>query len=326
MALSRADRQVLDAARRHLIERYELEKRRRREIDAFNRARMRAEHSFKRGLADRLIAASGLDRAEIDRRVASDRDSTGAFLKRHAAAGRRHGTDVLVRQRDYAREYFDRFHRRHAAAGVLTPPRSEVVTTAHSIEVRDGLKKSKSIAAGRNVGRVLLFHDDSTPIHRFSAGSWRFAQILWHFVWSPPIEGALDIAGYLLINGWRQVWCLSSCGLTSGTAGAKMAVGLTISQRRFIGPPFVDSKTPEVLYQTRVDKNAHESAGQIDVGSLDLQWVVTSDQPFPVEGRYPLVITVELDLAVDCRRSQSTLDLYEKDFQANVPGLILTLR
>lgn len=101
---------------------------------------------------------------------------------------------------------------------------------------------------------------------------------------------------------------------------------MTISQRRFIGPPFVDSKAPEVIYQTRVDKNAHESGGQIDVGSLDLPWVVTSGQPFPVEGLNPLFVTVELNLAVDCQRAQSTLDLCEKDFQANVPGLILTLR
>ena len=168
MALSRTDRQVLDAARRHSIERYEREKRQRRAIDAFNRARMRAEHAFKRGLADRLIAASGLDRTEIDRRVAIDRDSTDNFLKRQAADGRRHGKDVLVRQRDYPSEYLNRFHRRHATSGVLPPPRSEVLTVAHSIEVRDGLKQDTSTATGRNRGG-----QGSIPVEVASATSGR---------------------------------------------------------------------------------------------------------------------------------------------------------
>jgi len=53
--------------------------------------------------------------------------------------------------------------------------------------------------------------------------------------------------------------------------------------------------------------------------------VVNSDQPFPIDGLRPLVITVELSLTVDCRQSQSTLDLFENDYQANVPGVILTL-
>lgn len=326
MAKRLTDRQVLETARRYSIERYEREKRRRREIELFTRARMRAEHAFKRGLADRLITLSGLDAAEIDRRVAMDRKSTEAFLKKRAAEGKRFGKEVLARQRDHSHEYFDRFQRWQAAVGILPPPRSEAVTVASSIEVRDGLKQATSMASGQNIGRVLLFHDESTPFYRFSVGSFRFAQILWHFTWFPTIDGALDIAAYLVINGWREVWCLPGCGLTNGSAEAKMAVGMTITQGRAIGSPFVQSNTPEVIYQTQVDKNAEDSSGQIDVGSLDLQWVVASEQPFPVESTRPVFITVELDLSIYCRRAQGTLDLFEKDFQANVPGLILTLR
>ena len=109
-------------------------------------------------------------------------------------------------------------------------------------------------------------------------------------------------------------------------AGANLAVGLSITQPRFIGPAFTVTNVPEVIYDTRVDKGGDESTGRIDVGGLDLQWVVTSDQPFPIDGLRPLVITVELSLTVVyCRQSQSTLDLFENDYQANVPGVILTL-
>jgi hypothetical protein len=84
-----------------------------------------------------------------------------------------------------------------------------------------------------------------------------------------------------------------------------------LTQTRFIGPAFTVTNVPEVIYDTRLDKGGDESTGRIDVGGLDLQWVVNSDQPFPIDGLRPLAITVELLLTVDCRQSQSTRDRRE---------------
>ena len=326
MALTRGTRQVLNAARKETLRRYDARKTHRRQMEVFDRARSRAENVFKRGMADRLLAASGLDRASVERRLEIDREATHAFIRERAAEARREGKNALVRQRAHAREYFSRLHHRQAAAGLspVSPPLTDILYTAHSIEVRDGLKSSTSIAHGRNIGRVLLFHDHHVRPFTFSVGSFRFAQILWNFVWPPPIEGEVTAAAFLLINGWRQVWCQPGC-LSGGTAGANLAAGLSITQSPSVGPAFTVTKVPEVIYDTRVDKGGDESTGRIDVGGLDLQWVVNSDQPFPIDGLTPLVITVELLLTVDCRQSQSTLDLFEKDYQANAPGVILTL-
>ena len=233
MTLTRDTRKVLNAARRETLRRYDAMKTHRRQIEVFDRARSRAENAFKRGMADRLLAASGLDRAEVERRLEIDRDATHAFIRERAAEARREGKEVLARQRGHAREYFSRLDYRHAAAGLspVSPPLTDVLYTAKSIDVRDGLKRSKSIAQGRNIGRVLLFHDDHVRPFTFSVGSFRFAQILWNFLWYPPIEGEVTAAAFLLINGWRQVWCEPGC-LSGGTAGANLAVGLSITQSR----------------------------------------------------------------------------------------------
>ena len=76
----------------------------RRQMEVFDRARSRAENAFKRGMADCLLAASGLDRAEVERRLEIDRDATHAFIRERAAEARREGKDALARQRVHARE------------------------------------------------------------------------------------------------------------------------------------------------------------------------------------------------------------------------------
>src|SRR5262245_40830566 len=74
MGLTRDQRRALEAARKEAIRGYQAEKRRRRHIEAFERARTRAENKFKRGMADRLLAAAGLDRRGVEEQV--DRDHT----------------------------------------------------------------------------------------------------------------------------------------------------------------------------------------------------------------------------------------------------------
>jgi hypothetical protein len=323
MALTRDQRRALEAARKEAIRGYQAEKRRRRHIEAFERARTRAENKFKRGMADRLLAAAGLDRGGVEEQVERDHTAVTRFIRARAAEARRNGRGVLGRQRKYAQEYLGRVERL-LPLDPLPSPRTEVLDKADDITVVDGTKSSTSIAKGKNIGRVLLFHDDSASIFEYSSGSWRFAQINWSFLWSPPIEGDLTVAAFLMVNGWRQVWCLSSC-LTSGTAGATISTQLSITQNRFGGPWFTDTSAPVQLFDPRVSKSADESTGQIDVGGLDLPWVLTTDRPFPIDGLSPVVISVQLLLRVDCRRAQSTIDLFEKDFQANVPGLIVNV-
>ena len=74
MALTRGTRQVLNAARKETLRRYDARKTHRRQMEVFDRARSRAENVFKRGMADRLLAASGFDRASGERRLEIDRE------------------------------------------------------------------------------------------------------------------------------------------------------------------------------------------------------------------------------------------------------------
>ena len=321
-----AERKVLHAAQSSATAQRNAAKRERRRMDALMRARRSAERQFKRGLGDRLLLAAGIDRAEMDKRLAKDRATVKAFLAKREAEAKRASGAVRRLHRERFRAHLRRLKHNPQPTPYSgqVPPVSEFLISATDIQIEGAIKSAKSIAPWQNSARAYLYTDDSPAPFTFDVGSYGLANITWWFTWTPPRDGLLSVSAFLFVNGYLDLWAYPGCGQSS-SAAASMSSSLTITQLDALGKPFTDSSSPQTQLDRFASKDFEDSTGQIDYGGIDIADIVTTDQNFPLFGNGPVTIAVTLGLNIFASSGSAEVNLFDKDFSANVPAVLVSL-
>lgn len=322
MPINTKTRKALQAARAEIFNRRKIRDAENSKVEKFMRARVRAENQFKAGLWERLLEVAQINEKELNERLEKDRRSVKKFISNRRDEALKSARQVRSRHVEMAKERIRRIN-------TLGPPPSpqpgapapfiDILFTANEIEIQGGDKNSQSIAKFKNLGKVRLYPDNTSGL-----GTFQFASIVWRFNWPPPRPGEVSVWAFLSLNGFQYLFCEPGC-FYGGSAGALVNAQISLNQIDSSGSPFTETSLPVELWNSEVHKDSDDSTGQIDSRTMDLFQVLTSDQNFVLDGLNPVIISVELDLRVDSRRSEAMIDLATGDFAANALAVIIHL-
>lgn len=314
-----AERKVLHAAQTRAALKWKGAKRERRRVDALMRARRRAERIFKRGMYDRMLGASGLERAAMEQRLAKDRATLKTFFAKRVAEAKRGSAAVRRRHR----EYLARFKHvgKNTPYSGPAPTVEEFLTTATDIEVDNGsLQFAQSAAPWKNIAKADFYADNNQTPGSFDVGAFVLGQITWWFTWSPPPPnlGWLHVNAFLFLNGDLRLWNWPGCG-GGGSAKASISSLISITQLDAQDNPFTDTSAPNTLLEQSAEKGFEDSGGEIAYQGIDISDVITPER-FPLSGNKPVAISVTLSVVLSAISSSAEINFLDKDFSASVPA------
>ncbi|MBI3803759.1 MAG: hypothetical protein HY282_08365 [Nitrospirae bacterium] len=89
----------------------------------------------------------------------------------------------------------------------------------------------------------------------------------WHFVWTPPGDGFLNVTTFLQMNGFSWLSINSDCN--GGEASSNVGAAVMLTQRDASGTSHSDSQSVNLLDQQITDTRWYDSIGEVQFINLD---------------------------------------------------------
>lgn len=272
---------------------------------------------------ERLLEVAQINEKELNERLEKDRRSVEKFLTNRTNEALESAPEVRSRHIEMAKERIRRITTLAPPSPPSPPgapaPFIDIVTSATLIDIQGGDQNAQSIAKFKNLGKIRLYHSSDS-----GSGSFEFATIVWLFAWHPPRLGEVSAFAFLSLNGHEHMFAWPGC-FYGASAEALVDARVSVTQVDSSGSQFSETSLPVQLFKSDVNKDSDDSTGQVDSRTIDLIQVLTSDQNFVLDGLEPVIISIELDLRVQARRSDALIDLSSGDFAANALAVILHL-
>jgi|GEM_PF-2810241 len=323
MKRSKGEREILQAVKEMLVERRGADEKQRKQIDAFMEMRRRAAGQFKQKLFNQALRAAGIDTQAIAERQARDQKAVGRFFDGQKKNALARSGKVNRRQKAKSAVLRERMARVVKSGSTASaPPVAFISTYLESAADIVTDRGTTSIAPGEN-----LVH---TQAHAsgggYLGGTFQadLVDIDWHFLWTPPADGFLNVTTFLQMNGFSWLAINSDCN--GGSASSSVGATVTLTQRDAREVSHSDSQSVDLLDQQITDTDWIDSIGEVQFINLDESDTVGYRAfQFPAIGGLPIVMTVSATLFVDVYNGQAILDFMSEDFRLNVPFVFLSL-
>ncbi|MBD0297099.1 MAG: hypothetical protein ICV84_18185, partial [Flavisolibacter sp.] len=146
----------------------------------------------------------------------------------------------------------------------------------------------------------------------------------WHFLWTPPRTGLLNVLSALSMNGWGFAYPGPGC--IKGSSSWSIDAGIVITQLGLNGEPLTDSVQMRVDEQSFDSSDFPSSGGVIlTANTLDSITALSYQNQYVALAQVPMIITVSAILYVLVAHGEAELNFMDGDFQLNVPFVYLFL-
>ncbi|HKN85816.1 MAG TPA: hypothetical protein VJV04_03045 [Nitrospiraceae bacterium] len=317
----KTERAILSAGKALLMQARETARKNRRRTELFLSQRQRAGSLFKKDLLERSLRAAGIDQRLLAEQQQRDQKAVTKYLtverKRAQAAAR-----TVSRQQEKAvRDRKKRWEQVLGKNASLSPAVvSQYLDTASEIVLSgDG---TTSIAAGQNLAQTRA--DVSSGGYLGGPMKGALIDIDWHFVWSAPQNGLLNVTTFLQLNG--ASWLAVNPDCNGGVAESSLSGTLGLTQWDSSGQPQHDAETVELIDQ-EIQTSWGDSLGKVQFIALDETDLVGTGRAFqfPVLAEVPILITVSAQLYVFVWNAQAALDFLSGAYRLNVPFVFVSV-
>lgn len=322
MGFTKMERAVLSAGKTLLLHDRENDRQQRRRAELFLGQRQQAGSLFKKQVLERAFHTTGIDQRKLTEQQQRDQKAVTKYLaleqKTALAAAQK-----VTRQQNHVvtvrKARWDRILGKRKAllsAGVL----SQYLDTATEIALSgDG---TTSIAPGQNLAHTRVNVSSGGALGGPMKGS--LVTIDWHFLWSVPQEGLLNVTSFLQLNGAN--WLAINADCNGGFAQSSLTATLGITQLDSAGQPHHDAQTAELLDQD-IETSWGDSLGKVQFIALDETDTVGAGRAFqfPVTADLPISIMVSVQLYVFVWNAQAAMDFLSGAYRLNVPFVFLTV-
>lgn len=281
----------------------------------------RVAAAYHETLYHSVLGAAGVDEHELAERHAVERNSALRYLAERKQHAQERAAEVQARHQSDIAERTRRLQQL-GGAQLPQPPVVALLTSATAIDV-DANGGSDSIAPEANIARARAERSGWVSALQFDLRA-DLAVVDWHFHWTPPRTGLLNVVSALSMNGWAAAYPGPGCvrGSSSWTVDATLAVS----------QPDLSGQSQTDFVHTRI---AQGDFGRADVPSyggvilsatrLDEIRALTYQNQFVAVPQEPLLVTITVLLYVIVAHGEAEIDFMNGAFQLNVPFVYLFL-
>jgi hypothetical protein len=320
-SLSPNEADLLRTVKAQIAERRRLREEEQYRARAYSARAQKVVASFHEKLFDQAAKNIGVDIDAISERQQAERASAMDFL----ATEKRRAVELSSETKKYQQiqqlERSERFQRRLAQ-----PASSNFVgvylTSATDIQLT-GKVGSSSIAPQEN-----LAHTRVEVLGWVSGLQWDqradLAIVDWHFLWTPPQDGVINLISLVAMNGWGFTYPGPGC--VKGNSYYTIDAELGVTQVGAGGTPITDSVRENVTSDS-FDSSDFPSGGGVILQprKLDYPTAISYGNQFMAIGQTPLMITMSVTLWALVSHGEAEVNFLDGDFYLNVPTVFVGL-